>query len=185
MLFLAALITLAAAPGILRLKLRTDGHALVSPTAPEVVTDAKIRAHFGIRDQIVVLIQPATNDIFNPATLQRVRDLTAEFKKIPGVGPADVVSLATEPNFRLRPGTLIHQTLLEPPLQTSAELGQLRDDLRRIELYTGTFVSADGKSTVILVGVPEGVERAQFLRENPRNGGRAKAACCRASGRQV
>ena len=35
-LFVAALVTLAAAPGILRLKLRTDGHALVSPTAPEV-----------------------------------------------------------------------------------------------------------------------------------------------------
>ena len=37
LLFVAALVTLAAAPGILRLKLRTDGHALVSPTAPEVM----------------------------------------------------------------------------------------------------------------------------------------------------
>src|ERR1017187_8618588 len=85
-LVLVALVTLAAAPGILRLKLRTDGHALVSPTAPEVLTDQAVRDHFGIHDQLVVLIRPRHADgIFNPATLQLVRDLTAEFKQLPGV----------------------------------------------------------------------------------------------------
>src|SRR5271170_7118897 len=78
MLLIAALVTFAAAPGMLRLKLRTDGHALVTPTAPEVVTDAAIRAHFGIHDQIVVLIRSGGADgVFNPVTLQLVRDLTA------------------------------------------------------------------------------------------------------------
>jgi predicted RND superfamily exporter protein len=162
-LFVAALVTLAAAPGILRLKLRTDGHALVSPTAPEVIADKAVRDHFGIHDQLVVLIRPRHADgIFNPATLQLVRDLTAEFKQLPGVAPADVMSLATEPSFRLRPGRLIQQTMLEPSLQTQPELEQLRDDLRRIELYTGTLVSADGQSTVILIGVPDNADRTQF-----------------------
>jgi hypothetical protein len=162
-LALVVVVTLAVAPGILRLKLRTDGHALVSPTAPEVVADKTVRDHFGIHDQLVVLIRPAnTNGIFNPATLQLVRDLTAEFKQLPGVAPADVMSLATEPSFRMRPGTLIQQTMLEPPLQTQPELDQLREDLRRIELYTGTLVSGDGRFTVILVGVPAAVDRVQF-----------------------
>jgi uncharacterized protein len=160
-LLFAALVILAAAPGMFRLKLRTDGHALVSPAAPEAVTDAAIRGRFGIRDQIVVLIRPRTaDDVFRPATLQLVRELTAEFKKIPNIDPADVVSLATEPSFRLRPNTLIHQTMLETRLQTEAELAQLRDDLRRLKLYTGTLVSLDGKSTVILLGAPEGTNRA-------------------------
>ena len=162
-LVVAAAITLAAAPGILRLKLRTDGHALVSPTAPEVMADQTVREHFGIHDQLVVLIRPRHADgIFNPATLQLVRDLTAEFKQLPGVAPADVLSLATEPSFRLRPGTLIHQTMLEPHLETQTELDQLRNDLPRIQLYNGTFVAGDGKSTVVLVGVPSGADRAQF-----------------------
>ena len=160
---IAALITLAAAPGLLRLKLRTDGHALVSPTAPEVLADQAVRDHFGLHDQLVVLIRSRHADgIFNPATLQLIRDLTAAFQQLPGVAPADVMSLATEPGFRLRPGTLIQQTLLEPSLQTQAELDQLRDDLRRIELYTGTLVSGDGQFTVILVGVPPAADRAQF-----------------------
>lgn len=162
-LVVAAVVALAAAPGILRLKLRTDGHALVSPTAPEVVADQAVRDHFGIHDQVVVLIRSAhTNGIYNPATLQLVRELTTEFKQLPGAASAGVMSLATEPSFRLRPGTLIHQTMLEPPLETKAELEQLREDLRRIQLYTGTLVSGDGQSTVILVGVPDHTDRAKF-----------------------
>lgn len=157
------LITLAAAPGLLHLTLRTDGHALVSPTAPEVIADKIIRDQFGIHDQLVVRVQPGgTNDIFNPATLQLVRDLTAALKKIFGVGPADVISLATEPSFRLRPETLTQQKMLEPQLVSPAELAQLRDDLQRIKLYTGTLVAMDGRSTVILVGVPDSVNREQF-----------------------
>ena len=56
-LVITALITLAAAPGMLRLTLRTDGQALVSPTAPEVLADKAVRDHFGIHDQLVVLIR--------------------------------------------------------------------------------------------------------------------------------
>ena len=62
----------------------------------------------------------------------------------------------------MRPGTLIQQKLLEPPLKTQSELDQLREDLRRIELYNGTLVSADGRFTVILVGVPAAADRTQF-----------------------
>src|SRR5450631_1525917 len=98
-LVVAAAITLAAAPGILRLQLRTDGHALVSPDAREVRYDKTIRDQFGIEDEIVVLIRAAnTNGIFNPDTLQLVRDLTADFLKLPGINPSNIVSLATEPS---------------------------------------------------------------------------------------
>jgi len=162
-LIVAALVILVAVPGIFRLKLLTDGHALVSPTAPEVVADELVRSHFSIHDQVVVLIQSGnTNGIYNPATLQLVRDLTEELKRNAGVASAGVMSLATEPNFRLRPGTLIHQTMLEPVLETKVELDQLREDLRRIELYTGTLVSSDGRSTVILVSVPDHTDRGKF-----------------------
>jgi predicted RND superfamily exporter protein len=165
-LALGTAITLAAATGVARLQLRTDGHALVSPNAPEVRFDNDIRARFGIEDQIVVLIDcPHPDGILNPATIQLIRELTAELAKLPGINRSNVTSLATEPTFRFRPGTLINQTLLEPPLKTKAELDQLRDDLRRIELYTGTLVSADGKSTVILVGTPAGADRARLYQQ--------------------
>jgi len=162
-LVIATVLTLAVAPGMLRLRLRTDGHALVSPAAPEVVFDNAMRSRFGIEDNLVVLIRSDSADgIFNPATLQLVRELTQEFLKLPGINPSNVLSLATEPSFRMRPASLIHQTLLEPPLKTRAELDQLREDLRRIQLYTGTFVSSNGQSTCILIGAPDRGDRTRL-----------------------
>jgi len=161
----AVTLTLAVAPGALRLTLRTDGHALVSKDAPEVLYDAEVRGQFGIEDPVVVVIRsPHPDGIYNAGTLQLVRELTAEFMKLEGVRSNNVSSLATEHGFRNRPGTLLFQTLLEAPRQTKEELDQLRDDLRRIELYTGTVVSFDGRSTAILIGTPPGIDRTRFYR---------------------
>ncbi|MBI3869319.1 MAG: MMPL family transporter [Verrucomicrobia bacterium] len=163
---IAALLAFGVSSGIFRLQIRTDGRALASQTAPEVVDDAEIRGRFNIREPLVVFIKAGDiHGVFNPATAQLVRDLTTEFKRIPGVVPADVLSLATELNFRLRPGTMSFQTLLEPPLTTRQELDLLRDDLRQLKLYNGALVSADGRSTVILLGVPDAVDRADFYRQ--------------------
>ncbi len=165
-LVIAAIVTLTAAPGVTRLKLRTDGHALISKNAPEVIYDKSIRDQFGIEDEIVVLIRSDHPDgIFNPGTVQLVRDLTAEFSRLPGVNASDIMSLATEPSFRFRPGTLVNQTMLEPPLKTKAELDQLREDLRKIQLYTGTLVSIDGKSATILVGAPSEGDRTKLYQK--------------------
>ena len=99
-LVMAAVVMLAAAPGIARLKLRTDGHALVSPTAPEVMYDQTIRDRFGIEDPIIVVVRSSDRDgIFNPATVQLIRELTAELARMPGVNPTNVMSLATEPRL--------------------------------------------------------------------------------------
>ena len=155
--------TLAVAPGALRLTLRTDGHALVSENAPEVLYDNSIRETFGIEDPIVVVVRsPHPDGIFNAPTLQLVRDLTADFAKIDGIHSNNIVSLATEHGFRNRPGTLMYQTFLEAPRQTKKDLEELRDDLRRIELYTGTIVSFDGKCSAILIGTPAGADRTRL-----------------------
>jgi predicted RND superfamily exporter protein len=150
-------------PGLSRLKLRTDGQALLKRSAPEAEYDTAVREKFGLEDQIVVLIQAAEpQGIFTPETLQLIRDLTSQVSNVPGVSSNHVMSLANEPGFRMKPGTLIHENLLDAPLKTKAELDQLRDDLRRIELYTSTLVSLNGQATVILVGVPEQADRTRF-----------------------
>ncbi len=162
-LSIAVLITCFAALGIQWLKLRTDGRSLVSQNAPEVIYDQKVRDQFGIEDQIVVLIRSdRVNGIFNPSTLQFVRQLTAKFKNLSGINPDHVISLATEPSFRLRANPRVPQTLLEPPVATQPELDQFRRDLDKIKIYAGTLVSDDGKSTVILIGTPKSGDNARL-----------------------
>jgi predicted RND superfamily exporter protein len=167
-LAMAGLVGLCCLPGLPRLRIRTDGCALVSGAAPEVVTDQRLRDQFRIRDTLAVVIRPkGASNIFNPATLALVRELTAAFQGLAGITPADVMSLATEPGLRRRPGTLMIQGLLEPAMISVAELEQVRGDLERLEIYTGTLVSVDFKATLILVGMPNtGPEgQAKFLQE--------------------
>ena len=77
---IALLATLAIAPGTVRLRLRTDGHALVPADAPEVLLDKSVRDLFDAEDLIVVLIKSDdARGIFNPHTLRLIDELTTAF----------------------------------------------------------------------------------------------------------
>ncbi|MFH0980891.1 MAG: MMPL family transporter, partial [Planctomycetota bacterium] len=153
--------TLAIAPGILRLKIRTDGHALVPADAEQVVFDRQVRNEFGVEDPVVVLIRSDDpHGIFNPHTVRLIKDLTAAFKNIEGVRPSDVTSLDTEHNYRVIQGTLRFRTFLDPLPQTRQELDALRADIRDIKLYDGTVIGFDDAFASILVGVPAQTGRA-------------------------
>jgi predicted RND superfamily exporter protein len=157
------LLTAAAAPGLLRLRLQTDGHALVPQSDPTVVYDRTVREGFGVRDAIAVVVRSShPAGIFNPATLRRVRDLSADLGRLGGVESSGLMSLATEPGFRFVPGTLKLRTLLAPLPETPAAIRELRDDLRRIRTYDGTLVGAGGRATALLVGTPPGTDRTAF-----------------------
>lgn len=163
---LFSVVVLAAAPGVLRLRLRTDGHALIPTNAPEIATDRAIRDAFGVEDPLVVLIRTDGPDgIFNAHTIALVQQLTDEFRLIEGIRPFDLFSLATEHGDRVRPGTLYFRRFLEPPPTSREDLNRLRDDLRAVRLYNGTLVSRDESATSILIGVPHGVSRDELLLE--------------------
>ncbi|RME41018.1 MAG: hypothetical protein D6788_02135, partial [Planctomycetota bacterium] len=156
---------LAAAPGLTRLTLRTDGHALVPEHAPAIREDRRIRDIFHVEDLFVVLIR--TDDqrgLYNPKILKLVQRLTDALKALPGVHPWNVMSLATERTDRTKPGTLIFRRFLEPLPCTDNQLETLRGDLAAIRLYNGTLVSDDGFATAILVGAPSGMDRMRLYR---------------------
>lgn len=166
---LAVLVTIAVAPGILRLRLRTDGHALVPADAPEIQQDRRIRDDFGLDDPVVVFIRttPAevgrdSQGIFNTHTLQLVQDLTDAFGKMEGVQEASIFSLATEVSDRVFPGTLRFRRFLDPIPTTPQELNTLRKDMRDVRLYDGTLISKDEQATAVMIGVPSGADRAVF-----------------------
>src|SRR5262245_39696594 len=80
-------LVLAAAPGLARLAIRTDGHALVPPGDPAVLFDAEVREHFGLRDPIALIVETTHPDgIFNLGTLTKVRDLSARLAQLPDIG---------------------------------------------------------------------------------------------------
>ncbi len=160
---IALLAALVAAPGLTKLRLRTDGHALVPHDAPQVQMDRAIRADFGLTDPIVVVLRADARDgIYNATTIAQLANLTRALQQLDGVDPDDVNSLATEKSHRVRTGTLDFLDMLDPLPQSPEQLATLRDDVRRIDLYRGTLISRDEHAAAIYVGVPEGGDRLPF-----------------------
>jgi predicted RND superfamily exporter protein len=152
---LVALVTLLLAPGLLRLKVRTDGRSLAPPHDPAVLFDAEVRRHFGLRDPIIVLVESShPQGVYNPQTMARVVALTQALAKLPGIGPENVISLATERRDRFYPNSLVFRPFLDPVPTTPLLLAGLRSDVDAMAIVKGTLISADGRGVAILVGAP-------------------------------
>ncbi|HET9225849.1 MAG TPA: MMPL family transporter, partial [Thermoanaerobaculia bacterium] len=160
-LILAAVLSMA--PGLLRLELRTDGHALVPPDDPAIALDREARQAFGLRDPLLVVIETRHPDgIFNPGTLNSLERLTRELAAVPGLDAGHIQSLATERSPRFKPGRSSFQGLLEPPATTPERLAELREDVDSIDILHGTLVSYDRRAAAVLIGVPDSSDRTEL-----------------------
>lgn len=168
---LAVLLAVVAsiAPGLLRLELRTDGHALVPPDDPAVAIDREARRIFGLRDPLLVVVETRHADgIFNTGTLTRLQALTRDLAALPGVGPRQVSSLANEKSASFYPGTPEFRPILWPPPRTPERLAEVRADVEAIDILHGTLVSYDRRAAAVLVGVPPvgtGVDRTALYHQ--------------------
>ncbi len=155
MLVIWGLALAVALPGLARLELRTDGRSLVPPKAPAVLIDRQVRQTFGLRDPLLVLVEPADpRGVYNPATLHLLADLTAALRALPQVGPGHVRSLATETGSRFDRISRDFLPLFAPFPETPERLAQLRKEVFGLDLPVGLLVSADGSAATILVDVP-------------------------------
>lgn len=164
-LLLTAVLLLAAAPGMMRLKLRTDGQALIPRNDPAVLADAAVRERFGLLDPVVVLVEsghPA--GIYNPATLRRIQELSRALAALESVAPGDVVSLETEMSLAVRPGTFEFRRFLDPLPETPEQIAELRRSVDFLGILRGTLISLDGTATVVLVGVRPDTDRTERCR---------------------
>lgn len=144
-----------AVPGIARLTLRTDGHALVPPDAPALAVDREVQKTFGRRDQLVVLIDTDKPDgVYNPRTLRLLADLTAALAEVPGVGRENARSLATTICSRYDVARKDFLPLFEPFPETPARLAELREEVAWIDLPVGLLVARDGSAATVVVGIP-------------------------------
>lgn len=150
------MVVLAMAPGLFRLKLQTDGHSLVPPDDPAITADREARRVFGLRDPLLVVIETRHPDgIYNTGTLERLQRMSRALAALPGVGAANVQSLATEKSPSFYPDSFEFRPILWPPPRTAERLAEVRKDIAAVDLFRGTLVSYDQRATAILVGVPD------------------------------
>lgn len=160
-LLAAGLILLMALPGLWRLDLRLDGHALVPPDDPAVAIDAQIKERFSQADAIVIFVEsPGPEGILNTASLALVRKITLAVLDEPDITRRDVKSLATESRDRVASMDLSPYLSTVP--DTVAAMQELREDIEATPILKGTLVAPDYSGASIVVQVPRGADRDSF-----------------------
>lgn len=162
--FVAAV--LVALPGLMRLRIDTDGRSLLPLDAPELAEERAVRERFELADLLAVVVErEGENGVFEADALELVVRLTRALGELPGVGAGNVTSLANEASDHVVPGTLDFRAWLDPLPTARADLDRLRADLREMPILRGTLVSLDepASATAILVRTPEGLERSAWI----------------------
>ncbi len=163
---LATLLVGAVSPGLGRLRLRTDGNALVPEHAEEVARDHAIRLRFGFHDQTIVVVDTGVPDgIYEAGPLRTFAELAARISSIDGLTPHEVTSVLTEKIDHVYPRTIRFRTLLEPFPDAPERMAEFRSDIETVKIYSGTLVSGDASALAILINTPRRVDRAKLQRD--------------------
>ncbi len=120
-----------------------------------------LRRRFGSDDTLIVTLHG--DDLFTTAGLERVAALSDRLEELPGVHAVE--SLSTALRLRSVEGDLeIHPFLEEIP-GTQPEVDALRAEVLEDSLRAGSLVSADGRTTALLVTFDEMSETEFLTRE--------------------
>jgi len=137
-----------------KLQVYTSFNDLLPQSHPYIKVHNQIRHIFGGANQVLIMVQVRKGDIFNTKTLEKVKWITRELEKIPGVDPYKIRSISTSKmkDFKFSAGTTVITPLMFPDVpQTEKGLDELKDKIYSSPRYYGPFVSYDSKKTLILV----------------------------------
>lgn len=111
----------------------------------------KIRAQFGGANTITLVLQVKDGDIFNPTTLQMIRDISDELFLIPGADRFKVLSLGVDKLVEMvttSGGFEFHPLMFPNIPQTPEEIETLRQRVYG-SVYYGSFIWFDSKKALI------------------------------------
>jgi len=160
-------LTLAAAVGLVlglfvfTLQRETSPDAFIPEDHPALLLKRQVQETFGLKEPIVIgVIRDAPEGIFHPETLRRIRDLTAAIRKLPGLEPEQVISIATESGVFFEEGLPGFELLMPEVPEDREGLESLRETILGYELYRGTLLAEDGSAATIVLRLPgdEGTE---------------------------
>ena len=136
------------------LSVKTNIADLLPQKHPYIKVHNKIRNIFGGSNQVLIMVQVRTGDIFNQKTLTKIQWITRELENIPGVDPYKIRSIAVSKmkTFKYTSGTMQIDPLMYPDIpRNEQEMNTLRDNIYSNPQYYGQNVSYDSKKSLIMV----------------------------------
>jgi predicted RND superfamily exporter protein len=148
----ALVTTIILALGAARLHVEIDPDRMLPQEHPHMKTAQEVRRLFNVYNLVVVGLFPKDGDVFSPAFLKKLAEVTARIGKIPGLKPALLQSLAA-PNVKYLHGTVegmdVEPVMATPPTD-AAGAAEVRRRAFAEPAYVGTLVSTDGSAATVL-----------------------------------
>jgi len=150
---LVTLVTLVLAFFTTRLHVLLDVDAQLPPGNPLVQVGQRIEKLFGGKYMTVIGVYPKQGTVYTPEILAKVKRMTEELEKLPGVKPGSVLSLMSPrvKDIHSTADSLEITPLAEKVPQTEAELAAFRERVKANAFLTSLLVSEDGRATALMV----------------------------------
>jgi len=145
------LITLFFGYYVAKLKVATVFDDLLPQGHEYIKVHNRFRRLFGGANHVTIVMQVKEGDIFNKTTLEKMKHITDELYKIPGVDKFKVISIAASKMKKIvmdAQGYRIVPVMEKIP-ETEEEMKALRFSIYGNEMCYGPFVSFDSKKAMI------------------------------------
>ena len=157
---LSAIILLTVFFGFYALKIEmyTAFSDLVPRNHPYIETHNEFWKTFGGANVIMISLEVNNGDIFNPATLEKIKKLTETVERIPGANNYQIFSIARQKvkDVRATAWGIEVQPVMWPSVPRSTEeIERLRNIVYANPTIAGRLVSEDGKAALITAAFHE------------------------------
>lgn len=161
-LAVSLLLTIAAIFTLVKdIYLETDLDEYMPKEHPSFAYSDQAEELFDIRDAIVIAIENKRG-VYNPTTLQKVKDLTKALTKMEEIHKADVTSLYTADNIRGSDiGLEIDEFYIKVP-ESDKKLKSLAEAVTTNDMIHGRIVSEDETATLIIAKIDDDVFTEDF-----------------------
>ncbi len=160
-LLVALIATVVFGLALKNLRIEAEVTRMLPEDEPGVRVLRVVDNEFGGSEQVVVLVEAV--DLFAPEVLVRLDSMVQQLTGLAAVN--EVVALTNLQDVRGVGDEVLISRLIDTIPEDSSGLEKLRQRLLGDRRYRGRLIAEDGKSTVLLVRLKNGVDRVAAVRE--------------------
>ncbi|ACV25442.1 efflux RND transporter permease subunit [Kangiella koreensis] len=145
----------------------TDPENMLAEDQSSRLYHNEVKDRFDLYDIIVVgAVNNSEQGIYNPRSLQAIKQLTDGIAEIEGVVAPDMMALSTVDNISQEgPGTIRFEWLMSEAPESQGEADWINQQVERLPLLQDTLASSDDKATAIYVPIIDKDESYRISQE--------------------
>ncbi|MDD2719772.1 MAG: outer membrane lipoprotein-sorting protein [Gallionella sp.] len=157
-IILTLIVTVLAISQARHLKIIIDPNTMLPQTHPYVETTNKVEKIFGSKYIVVIGITPKHGDIYQPAVLNKVQQITASLLKTQGVVKENLLSLSARraKNIAGTADGLEVTPLMAAVPSNGAQMLLLKQAVHNNPAYLNAIISKDERTTAIIAEFKDG-----------------------------